>query len=69
MEWIHFRTYDSIPEAQWVQKFLADHGIDSDIRSDDQSGLYPSISFISGVKVYLPKDQHRKAKDLLDGKN
>ena len=49
-----------------VRSVLEDMGISAHVKSDDTGGLYPSLGFVEGVKIFVPEDRFEEAHKVLD---
>ena len=62
---ITIKTYSYRHEAEIDQNILQSHGIPSMIQSDDTGGMRPHLSYVSGVKLIINKEDMEKAQDLI----
>lgn len=66
---IIFRTYDTLPEAQFVKDALLQNGIQSFIANQLGAQLYALFSFSSagGYNLMILDEDLKKAEDILAG--
>jgi hypothetical protein len=64
-ELVVIRTYQSVIDAELAKTALDSVGIDSMVRSDNEGGQSPGLSFARGVELLVRADDVEAAKDIL----
>jgi hypothetical protein len=54
-------TYSTQFEAELVKNKLEREGIEAAIESHDASGMFPSVDYADGVRVYVEPDDYDEA--------
>ncbi len=54
-------TYGTQFEAELVKNRLEREGIEAAIESHDASGMFPSVDYADGVRVYVEPDDYEEA--------
>ncbi|MBN1298612.1 MAG: DUF2007 domain-containing protein [Actinobacteria bacterium] len=62
----NLKTFFNRIDAEIARGFLESNGISSYIFSDDAGSMYPSQDFVNGVKLYVGRQDFKKAKEMLD---
>ena len=62
----NLKTFSSKINAEIAKGFLESNNIRSYIFSDDAGNMYPSADLVSGVRLFVSKEDFAKAKELLD---
>ncbi|MGD2168677.1 MAG: DUF2007 domain-containing protein [Chlamydiota bacterium] len=52
-------------QAQLAQAKLESHGIPSELRTNDASGLLPHLRFTQGIQLYVSKENLEQSIELL----
>jgi hypothetical protein len=65
-ELVVLRTYHTVIDAELAKTALDSVGIDSMVRSDNQGGQSPGLSFTRGVELLVRPDDVEAANDILD---
>ncbi|HEX5435551.1 MAG TPA: hypothetical protein VFW98_00215 [Gemmatimonadaceae bacterium] len=60
------RTYANEYEADLARAILEAHEIPALVLRDDAGGMYPSLTFIHGVRLAVRREDARDALELLD---
>ena len=65
---ILFRTFDTLPEAQYVKDALTQNGVESFIANEIGAQLYPLFgSSVSGYRLMILEKDMAKATDIAAG--
>src|SRR5262245_31215572 len=65
-ELVVLRTYHTVIDAELAKTALDSVGIDSMVRSDNQGGQSPGLSFTRGVELLVSPNDVEAANDVLD---
>jgi len=65
-ELVVVRTYPTVIEAELAKTALESVGIDSMVRSDNQGGQSPGLTFTRGAELLVRADDIEAADDMLD---
>jgi hypothetical protein len=60
------RTYPTVIEAELAKTALESVGIDSMVRSDNEGGQSPGLTFTRGAELLVRADDAEAADDMLD---
>ena len=66
MELVVLKKYPTVIDAELAKTALESVGIDSMIRSDNEGGQSPALSFDRGVELLVRAIDVDAAKDILD---
>ena len=61
---IDIKTFSSRHDAELAKGFLESNGIDAVVSGDDYGGIHPGLSFSSGVRLSVKKEDVKEAKGL-----
>ncbi len=65
---ILFRTFDTLPEAQFVKDALEQNGVQSFIANEICAQLYPIFgSSVSGYRLMILEEEQDKAEEIYSG--
>ena len=64
-EWVEIEVCNSRTSAEIIASLLKGNDIEVSITSDDVSGLYPQLSLMHGVKVWVKEDDEVLARKIL----
>ena len=65
VDFIKIITFSSRHEAELAKGLLSVHEIQAVIFGDDSGGVYPSLSFSSGIQLSVKEEDLEKAKEIL----
>ena len=66
LELVVVRTYPTVVEAELAKTALDSVGIDSMVRSDNEGGQSPGLTFTRGAELLVRRDDAQAADDMLD---
>jgi hypothetical protein len=58
-------TFPNRIAAEMAAGLLQSEGIEALVRADDAGGAYPMLQFISGVRLYVAKEDEFRARQVL----
>ncbi len=62
---VKFYTFSTRIEADLAKGLLESEGIKATISADDQGGMRPSMTLLTGVDLYVNSEDLEKAKRIL----
>ena len=66
VELVVVRTYPTVVDAELAKSALESVGIDSMVRSDNEGGQSPGLTFSRGAELLVRGDDVEAAEDILD---
>ena len=65
VELVVVRTYSTVVDAELAKSALESVGIDSMVRSDNEGGQSPGLTFTRGAELLVREDDLEAAEDIL----
>jgi type III secretory pathway lipoprotein EscJ len=62
---IILETFPNRIAAEMAAGLLESEGVEAMVMADDAGGAYPSLQFVRGVRLLVPKEDEARAREIL----